>query len=73
MKSWNNFWEVGLFLENYNIFENPKSLEFLKDILRISTEKDDIVLDYFAGSGTTADAVMELNAEDGGNRKFITD
>lgn len=45
--------------------------ELLNKIIDISTQKEDIILDFFAGSGTTADAVMQLNREDGGNRKFI--
>lgn len=52
-------------------FENPKPLEYIKDILRISTMKTAIVLDFFAGSGTTMQAVLELNAEDGGHRQCI--
>jgi len=52
-------------------FENPKSLHYIKDILRISADKNAYVLDFFAGSGTTAHACMELNAEDGGKRKYI--
>ena len=43
----------------------------LKFLLQISTSKDDIILDSFAGSGTTAHAVLEQNKQDGGNRKFI--
>ena len=43
----------------------------MEKILNISTESCDLILDFFAGSGTTGDAVMQLNAEDGGNRKFI--
>ena len=54
-----------------NIFDNPKPVDFLDRLLRISTNKNSIVLDSFAGSGTTAHAVLNLNAEDGGNRKFI--
>lgn len=55
------------------IFNNPKSVYFLADLISYSTntKNSDIVLDFFAGSGTTAHAVMDLNAEDGGNRKFI--
>ncbi|MBZ7989169.1 site-specific DNA-methyltransferase [Campylobacter sp. RM12635] len=53
------------------IFNDPKGTKLLKRILQISTDKDDIVLDFFAGSGTTGHAIMQLNAEDGGNRKFI--
>ena len=54
-----------------NIFSYPKSLYAVMDTLKLTTESDDIVLDFFAGSGTTGHAVMKLNAEDGGNRKFI--
>lgn len=52
-------------------FANPKPLNLIKDILFLSTNKDSIILDSFAGSGTTAHAVLDLNKEDGGNRKFI--
>ncbi|MFH1191596.1 MAG: site-specific DNA-methyltransferase [Candidatus Omnitrophota bacterium] len=55
------------------LFSYPKSLYTVKDTIDIVTErgKEDIVLDFFAGSGTTAHAVLELNKEDGGNRQFI--
>ena len=49
----------------------PKSLYTVLDTLKIMTEKDDIIMDFHAGSGTTGHAVLELNKEDGGNRKFI--
>lgn len=54
-------------------FETPKPHRLVKRILQISTtaSDDDIILDSFAGSGTTAHAVLALNAEDGGNRRFI--
>lgn len=52
-------------------FDTPKPTTLIKQILRIATEKDSIILDFFSGSATTADAVMQLNAEDGGKRKFI--
>jgi len=54
-----------------NIFDYPKSLYLLVDILKLTTKEDSVVLDFFAGSGTTGHAVLELNKEDGGNRKFI--
>ena len=57
-----------------NIFDYSKSAELIKFLIsQISTSanSNDIILDFFAGSGTTAQAVMELNAEDGGNRQFI--
>lgn len=52
-------------------FDFPKSLYLIIDLLKLTTESNDIVIDFFAGSSTTAHAVMQLNAEDGGNRKFI--
>lgn len=52
-------------------FDTPKPTRLLKRIIQIATNKNDIILDSFAGSGTTAQAVLELNKEDGGNRKFI--
>jgi len=54
-------------------FDSPKQLRLMKQIFKISNlKKDDIILDFFAGSGTTTHAVMQLNAEDGGNRKSIS-
>jgi adenine-specific DNA-methyltransferase len=53
------------------IFSFPKPISLLFDFVRIATNTDSIVLDFFSGSATTAHAVMQLNAEDGGNRKFI--
>jgi len=58
-------------LFSFEIFENPKNTKLLTYLLKISTSKNDLILDFFAGSGTTGDAVMQLNAEDGGNRKYI--
>lgn len=52
-------------------FTYPKSVALVKDSLKISTNPGDIILDFFGGSGTTAQAVMELNEEDKGDRKFI--
>ena len=54
-----------------DMFSSPKPNEFMKKILMYTTKKNALILDFFAGSSTTADAVMQLNAEDGGNRKFI--
>lgn len=58
------------------LFDNPKPVEYIKSLIKYSTTKDDIILDFFAGSGTTAHAVMELNQDDEkngkiGNRKYI--
>lgn len=55
----------------FTVFDHPKSLDLIKRILQIATADNDIVLDSFAGSGTTGHAVLEINKEDGGNRKFI--
>ena len=52
-------------------FSNPKPVELLHRIIKLATHEDSIILDSFAGSGTTAHAVLSLNKEDGGNRKFI--
>jgi adenine-specific DNA-methyltransferase len=55
-----------------NVFSNPKPLELIMGILAVgNVQSEDLVLDFFAGSGTTGHAVMKKNSEDGGNRKFI--
>jgi adenine-specific DNA-methyltransferase len=57
---------------NGKVFNYPKPVKLIKRIIQFSNSKnDDIILDFFSGSATTAHAVMQLNAEDGGNRKFI--
>ncbi len=53
------------------VFENPKSVNLLKKIIAFASGERDIILDFFAGSGTTAQAVLELNAESGSRRSFI--
>ncbi len=54
------------------VFDNPKPISFIRKIMNISkVNNNDIILDFFSGSATTAHAVMQLNAEDGGKRKFI--
>lgn len=53
------------------VFDTPKPLGLLKFCLELATQKDSVVLDFFAGSCSTAHAVMQLNSEDGGNRKYI--
>ncbi len=55
----------------HSVFSTPKPVRLIERILRIATKPDDLVLDFFAGSGTTAHAVLKLNQEDGGNRRFI--
>lgn len=57
--------------DNKDYFDYPKSIELIKRMITLYTDNDSIVLDFFSGSATTAHAVMQLNAEDGGNRKFI--
>jgi adenine-specific DNA-methyltransferase len=54
-----------------DVFENAKPVELVKFFIRYTTDKNSFILDSFAGSGTTAHAVLDLNKEDGGNRKFI--
>lgn len=54
-----------------NIFDYSKPISLLKTLIPQVTEEDDLIVDFFAGSSVTAHAVMQLNAEDGGNRKFI--
>lgn len=56
---------------NTELFDTPKPIELLNYFINITTDENDIILDFFAGSGTTAHAVMDLNAQDNGNRKFI--
>jgi adenine-specific DNA-methyltransferase len=53
------------------LFDNPKDLNYILKLISIVTDKNSIILDFFAGSGTTGHSVMQLNSEDGGNRKFI--
>lgn len=53
------------------VFDTPKPLKLLHDLIDLSSDKNSIILDFFSGSATTAHAVMQLNAEDGGKRKFI--
>ena len=52
-------------------FDNPKPIDLIKHILRVATRTNDIILDFFAGSGTTGQAVLEINKEDAGNRQFL--
>lgn len=64
-KSLNQILDAG------DIFTNPKPIRLLQLILQLASRKDSLILDFFAGSCTTAQAVLELNREDGGNRRFI--
>ncbi|MBY0379731.1 MAG: site-specific DNA-methyltransferase [Burkholderiales bacterium] len=67
--------QVKNIFENRKIFENPKPITLLQHLIKIVTSNylmpSDIILDFFSGSATTAHAVMQLNADDGGNRKYI--
>ena len=58
-------------LLNGKYFDYPKYTKFIEHFINLACNKNDIILDFFAGSGTTGDAVMQLNAEDCGNRKYI--
>lgn len=53
------------------VFSNPKPVQLLERIIQLGGSKDGIILDFFSGSATTAEAVLKMNKEDGGNRKFI--
>jgi len=63
--------EVKELFSNKKIFDTPKPKELIKHLVDNSTDYNDTILDFFSGSATTAHAVMQLNAEDGGNRKYI--
>jgi len=63
--------EVSGFFDGIELFSFPKPVDLIKRMLLIANTSNSIILDFFAGSGTTANAVMALNAEDGGNRKYI--
>ncbi|HOW74935.1 MAG TPA: site-specific DNA-methyltransferase [Candidatus Competibacteraceae bacterium] len=62
---------LDILSEHTTTFSTPKPVRLIERILRIATKPGDLVLDFFAGSGTTAHAVLKLNQEDGGNRRFI--
>lgn len=59
------------FFDGQKVFDNPKPVNVLARIIEFVTSMNSLILDFFSGSATTAHAVMQLNAEDGGNRKFI--
>ena len=63
--------DIGKLFKNEKMFSYPKSVKFIKTLLSTINDKKAITLDFFSGSATTAHAVMQLNAEDGGHRKFI--
>ena len=63
--------ELKELFDDIKVFNNPKAVRMLTDIFSFVCREDDFVLDFFSGSGSSADAVMQLNLEDNGNRKFI--
>ena len=63
--------EMTNLLGNISIFDNPKPVDLIKELIKLGSMPKDIVLDFFSGSSTTAHAVMQLNSEDEGNRKYI--
>ena len=63
--------ELKKLFDDKAVFSYPKPIDLIKRCLQLYTTKDDIILDFFAGSSTTAHAVIELNSEDKGNRRFI--
>ena len=63
--------EVRDLFDGKKVFDFPKPVDLLLRIIQISCEKDSIILDFFGGSSTTANAVMQKDSEDGGNRKYI--
>lgn len=63
--------EIQIFFGTQTAFQTPKPVRLIERILRIATGPNDLILDFFAGSGTTAHAVLKLNAEDDGKRRFI--
>ncbi|WP_113639484.1 site-specific DNA-methyltransferase [Nubsella zeaxanthinifaciens] len=64
--------ELRLLMSKIGIFSNPKPSKLIKKLVASVRDENSVVLDFFSGSATTAHAVMQLNAEDGGNRKFIS-
>lgn len=63
--------ELAKLFGDRTYFKTPKPLKLMKELVRATTNRDSIVLDFFAGSGTVGHAVVDLNKEDGGNRKYI--
>ena len=68
----NRYWTKYLAsLLGSKVFENPKSVSLIERLIKFAADKSSLILDFFSGSATTAHAVMQLNSEDGGNRRFI--
>ena len=62
---------LELLFNKKGLFDNPKPVKLISTFINLATNNNDIILDFFSGSSTTAHAVMQLNSEDGGNRKYI--
>ena len=63
--------ELKALFDDEKCFDFPKPVAYIEQFVRVISDRDSVVLDFFSGSATTAQAVMQLNAEDGGHRKFI--
>ena len=63
--------ELKALFDDEKCFDFPKPVAYIEQFVRVISDRDSVVLDFFSGSATTAHAVMQLNAEDGGHRKFI--
>jgi adenine-specific DNA-methyltransferase len=64
--------ELNLLFPEGNVFDTPKPTSLIRHLIRVANVRDnDLVLDFFAGSGTTADALLQMNAEDGGTRRYL--
>ena len=63
--------EIGLLLGDRKCFSTPKPVALIRELIRVASDKDSMILDFFAGSGTAGHATMALNKEDNGNRGFI--
>ena len=63
--------EIATIFGARDYFSTPKPVKLIKELIRATTDKDSIIMDFFAGSGTTGHACIDLNREDGGNRRFI--
>jgi site-specific DNA-methyltransferase (adenine-specific)/adenine-specific DNA-methyltransferase len=63
--------EMGRFCNSEQVFDTPKPVRLIRRVMEIASDKDSIILDSFAGSGTTGHAVLDLNKADGGNRRFV--
>lgn len=63
--------DIRNMFDSQKVFDFPKPVGFIKKILQIGSNKDSLVMDFFSGSATTAQAVIQLNSEDGGSRRFI--